>query len=376
MGEPTVAALNAAQIPLRASSATLPARSPSSRRVSRCSSRRTSTPPSTRSVSRRASGAPSAVSATGTTPSRPTDPMRALWPAAAAAVVLVAVGALGEQLPASPCVRTSSSLRRSRSPSSPGSSPRCTRCGAWAIGSCSSPSARFSRGALLTWADPLPLALPLANVAKVVGASALGLWVAENLERASWVVLVAAVSAVVDVLSVYGGPTTELLEEDQLVGYFTRALTWFGYASTDGLHSAGHQRRGLLQPLSRRRATLRAARRRRVLWRWWPRSSPPSSLALWWEALPALPLLSVAFLAVNADRLGGCAAAATSRRRGRAAETRPAAPGALQASRTNRATVSTWCVCGNMSTGATREPVAEVHSSAPLPASVVGLHET
>jgi hypothetical protein len=25
--------------------------------------------------------------------------------------------------------------------------------------------------------------------------------------------------------------------------------------------------------------------------------------ALWWEALPALPLLSVAFLAVNADRL-------------------------------------------------------------------------
>ena len=73
-----------------------------------------------------------------------------------------------------------------------------------------------------------------------MGAAALGLWVAENLEHASWVVLVAVVSAVVDIVSVYAGPTKALLEEGpQVVGYFTVALTWFGYAATEGYTALG-----------------------------------------------------------------------------------------------------------------------------------------
>lgn len=154
-------------------------------------------------------------------------------------------------------------------------------------------------GALLTWAE----LLALANVAKVVGAAALGLWVAENLERASWIVLVAAVSAVVDVLSVYGGPTRELLERGpQIVGYFTVALTWAGYATSEGYTALG------ISDVVFFSLYLAAARRFGLRVTASAVAMVTSFVvtivaALWWEALPALPLLSVAFVAVNADRL-------------------------------------------------------------------------
>ncbi len=154
-------------------------------------------------------------------------------------------------------------------------------------------------GALLTWLD----FLPLANVAKVVGAAAIGLWVAENLERASWVVLVAVVSAVVDIASVYGGPTRELLEEGpQIVGYFTVALTWSGYAPADGYTALGISDVVFfsLYLAAARRFELRATASAAAM-----AASFVVTIvaAIWWEALPALPLLSLAFLAVNADRL-------------------------------------------------------------------------
>jgi len=154
-------------------------------------------------------------------------------------------------------------------------------------------------GALLTWFG----LLPLANVAKVVAAAALGLWVAENLEHASWVVLVAVVSAVVDIASVYGGPTRALLEEGpQVVGYFTVALAWIGYDITDGYTALG------ISDVVFFSLYLGAARRFGLR----PVASAVAMVAsflvtivaaLWWEALPALPLLSLAFLAVNADKL-------------------------------------------------------------------------
>jgi hypothetical protein len=154
-------------------------------------------------------------------------------------------------------------------------------------------------GALLTWLE-LP---PLANVAKVVAAAALGLWVAENLERASWVVLVAVVSAMVDIASVYRGPTKALLEEGpRVVPYFTVALTWFGYAAAEGYTALGISDVVFFSLYlgAARRFGLRAAASAVAM-----TASFVLTIvaALWWEALPALPLLSVAFLAVNADKL-------------------------------------------------------------------------
>src|SRR5665811_498578 len=90
---------------------------------------------------------------------------------------------------------------------------------------------------LLT-AAALPLAIlfvwlgwaPLANVAKVVAAAALGIWIAEELEKLSWIVIVAVVSAAVDVVSVAAGPTKAILDKGPVVvGYFTVAVTWAGY---------------------------------------------------------------------------------------------------------------------------------------------------
>ena len=71
--------------------------------------------------------------------------------------------------------------------------------------------------------------VPVANVAKIVAAAALGLWIAGELERLSWIVVVAAASAAVDIVSVAAGPTKALLAQGPVVvGYFTVAITWFG----------------------------------------------------------------------------------------------------------------------------------------------------
>lgn len=225
--------------------------------------------------------------------------MRDLRSAAAAAAVLVAVGALSGALPAfalRPDIVVSAAVSLS--------------VVAWLVAGLYPLRSLGHRvlvvaavalvaGALLTWAD----LLPLANVAKVVGAAALGLWVAENLEHASWIVLVAVVSAVVDIVSVYGGPTKELLEEGpQVVGYFTVALTWSGYSAAEGYTALG------ISDVVFFSLYYGAARRFGLR----PTASAVAMVAsfvvtivaaLWWEALPALPLLSVAFLAVNADRL-------------------------------------------------------------------------
>lgn len=154
-------------------------------------------------------------------------------------------------------------------------------------------------GALLTSLE----LLPLANVAKVAAAAALGLWVAENLEHASWVVLVAVVSAAVDIVSVYAGPTKALLEEGpRVVGYFTVALTWFGYSATEGYSALGISDVVFFSLYlgAARRFGLRAVASAVAMVASFVLTV---AAALYWEALPALPLLSVAFLAVNADRL-------------------------------------------------------------------------
>jgi len=163
---------------------------------------------------------------------------------------------------------------------------------------------------LLT-AAALPLAIlfvwlgwvPLANVTKVVAAAALGIWIAEELERLSWIVIVAVVSAAVDVVSVAVGPTKAILDQGPMVvGYFTVAVTWAGYTYGEAYTGLG------ISDVIFLALYLGAARRFGLRVGWSAVAMVVSFLAtiaaaMWWTALPALPLLSVAFLAVNGDLL-------------------------------------------------------------------------
>jgi hypothetical protein len=145
--------------------------------------------------------------------------------------------------------------------------------------------------------------VPAANVAKVVFAAALGIWIAGELERLSWIVIVAAVSAAVDIVSVAAGPTKAILEKGPVVvGYFTLAVTWAGYTYSEAFTGLG------VSDVLFFALYLGAARRFRLRMGWSAVAMVGSflgtiALAMWWTALPALPLLSVAFLAVNADLL-------------------------------------------------------------------------
>ncbi len=145
--------------------------------------------------------------------------------------------------------------------------------------------------------------VPLANVAKVVFAASLGIWIAAELERLSWIVIVAAVSAAVDIVSVAAGPTRAILEKGPVVvGWFTLAVTWAGYSYDEAFTGLG------VSDVLFFALYLAAARRFRLRAGWSAVAMVGSflatiALAMWWTALPALPLLSVAFLAVNADLL-------------------------------------------------------------------------
>jgi hypothetical protein len=145
--------------------------------------------------------------------------------------------------------------------------------------------------------------VPFANVAKVVAAAALGIWIAGELERLSWIVVVAAVSAVVDVVSVAAGPTKAIIGQGPVVvGYFTVAVTWAGYSYSEAFTGLG------ISDVIFFALYLGAAQRFGLRTRWSAVAMIASFLgtvaaAMWWTALPALPLLSVAFLAVNADLL-------------------------------------------------------------------------
>jgi hypothetical protein len=145
--------------------------------------------------------------------------------------------------------------------------------------------------------------VPLANVAKIVAAGALGMWIAAELERLSWIVIVAAVSAVIDIASVAAGPTKVLIGQGPVVvGYFTVAVTWFGYTYAQAFTGLG------VSDVIFFALYLATARRFGLRVGWSAVAMVASFLgtiavAMWWTALPALPLLSVAFLAVNADRL-------------------------------------------------------------------------
>lgn len=225
--------------------------------------------------------------------------MKRVAPALAAGVALVLWGFLSRYLPALP-VRLDIMLS---------SAVVLALLGVLVWGML--PLRRLGRRLPLIAVVALPLAalfiwlnlVPLANVAKIVAAGALGIWIAEELERLSWIVVVAALSAVVDIVSVAAGPTKALLGKGPVViGYFTIAATWLGYSFNEAYTGLG------VSDVIFFSLYLGAARRFGLRVGWSAAAMVASflvtiALAMFWTALPALPLLSVAFLAVNADRL-------------------------------------------------------------------------
>jgi len=145
--------------------------------------------------------------------------------------------------------------------------------------------------------------VPLANVAKIVAAGALGMWIAAELEKLTWIVIVAAVSAVVDIASVAAGPTKAIIGQGPVVvGYFTVAITWFGYTYAEAYTGLG------VSDVIFFALYLGTAQRFDLRVGWSAVAMVVSFLAtiavaMWWTAVPALPLLSMAFLTANGDRL-------------------------------------------------------------------------
>lgn len=147
--------------------------------------------------------------------------------------------------------------------------------------------------------------LPGANVAKAVVAAGVGLWLTVQIDTLAIFVLIAVLAALADAFSVFtaAGPTHTLLTKaPQVVDYFAVAMTWFGYSYQDAYSAIG------TSDLIFFSLYLGAALQFRL--RVGPTVVAMTAsflvtvvLALWARALPALPLLSAAFLLANADLL-------------------------------------------------------------------------
>ena len=143
-----------------------------------------------------------------------------------------------------------------------------------------------------------------SNFAKLAAATALGFWFLGYFDRVSWVVLVAAIIPVVDALSVWRGPTHEIVTDRPAV---FDALSFSFPVPDEGAFQLG------LPDLLFFALFLAAPAHwaLRVSWTW---AAMVASFAVTMAVavaadpfgiggLPALPLLAVAFLGENADLL-------------------------------------------------------------------------
>jgi len=150
---------------------------------------------------------------------------------------------------------------------------------------------------------------------KVVLAASIGVLLGRQVAEAWWLVVVAGVALVADVWSVFAGPTKVVVEKapvvlDYLLIHFPVlgvAGSGMGLGMSDviflSLFAAGSAGAGL-RPVA---GFLAMAASFLVT----------VTVALVWKpALPALPFLAVAFLAVNSGRFVGLARSARDRRRG------------------------------------------------------------
>ena len=140
-----------------------------------------------------------------------------------------------------------------------------------------------------------------ANFAKLAAMTFFGFWFLIWFERASWLVLVALLVPLVDIFSVFRGPTKEIIENREEV--FT-ALS-FAFPVPGG----GAARLGLPDLLFFALFLAASARfELRVGWTWLAMTlsiGATMALATGFDVygLPALPLLCLGFLAPNVDRL-------------------------------------------------------------------------
>ena len=161
--------------------------------------------------------------------------------------------------------------------------------------------AALATGALAALLD-LAGADGIFNVAKVVAFSLFGFWFVQMLEALSWVVLVAAVIPLVDVASVYRGPTKVVVEEQP--GLFERIAVAFAVPGEDDVARLG-------PPDVIFFALFLAAAARyglRVGATWLGMAGALSATflltyALDLNGLPALPAISLGFVVPNADLL-------------------------------------------------------------------------
>jgi hypothetical protein len=83
-------------------------------------------------------------------------------------------------------------------------------------------------------------AIPFANVAKVLLAAVVGLWLAQGMAARSWIVMFVLASSLADIGSVIMGPTRMLLDHSpEVVGGFTVAIALFGHSLGDARAAIG-----------------------------------------------------------------------------------------------------------------------------------------
>ena len=169
---------------------------------------------------------------------------------------------------------------------------------------------RRARGVLLVGLALAALAVMLhaaeldvaANFAKLAAITALGFWFLDYFESVAWVALVAAIIPWVDAYSVWRGPTRHIVTEQQEV--FT-ALS-FAFPVPGERSSANLGLPDVLFFALFLAACVRFRLRPRLTWLAMTLSFGATmalTVALGLAGLPALPGLSLAFLAANADLL-------------------------------------------------------------------------
>jgi hypothetical protein len=140
------------------------------------------------------------------------------------------------------------------------------------------------------------------NVTKVVAFALFGFWFVQMLEALSWVVLVAAVIPLVDVASVYRGPTKVVVEEEP--GVFERIAVSFSLPGEEAAARLGPP--DVIFFALFLASTARFGLRKGATWVGMTAALSATLVATYvfdLSGLPALPAISLGFIVPNCDLL-------------------------------------------------------------------------